>query len=155
MPQTAFKLRETKAVITTAAKSDADARTMRGKLKILLAEDTAFFRRHVKTFLEESGFTVVTVVNGEEGFKTLEEARLNEYAMVVTDIEMPILDGFEMVKKIRALEKTANLPVIALTTRVRKVDIDRGKEVGFNAYLEKFNGEILVQNMDLIFGIVA
>ena len=155
LPQTAFKLRETKAVITTAAKSDADARTMRGKLKILLAEDTAFFRRHVKTFLEESGFTVVTVVNGEEGFKTLEEARLNEYAMVVTDIEMPILDGFEMVKKIRALEKTANLPVIALTTRVRKVDIDRGKEVGFNAYLEKFNGEILVQNMDLIFGIVA
>ena len=155
LPQTAFKLRETKAVITTAAKSDADARTMRSTLKILLAEDTAFFRRHVKTFLEVAGFTVVTVVNGEEGFKTLEESRPNEYAMVVTDIEMPILDGFELVKKIRALERTANLPVIALTTRVRKVDIDRGKEVGFNAYLEKFNGEILVQNMDLIFGIVA
>jgi two-component system, chemotaxis family, sensor kinase CheA len=153
LPQTAFKLRDTKALVTAVAKSDSDARSMRSKLKILLTEDTAFFRRHVKTFLEEAGFVVVTAVNGEEGFKIIEESRPNEYAMVVTDIEMPILDGFELVKKLRALEKTANLPVIALTTRVRKVDIDRGAEVGFNAYLEKFNGEILVQNMDQMFGI--
>jgi two-component system, chemotaxis family, sensor kinase CheA len=153
LPQTAFRLREVKTVVSASAKSESDARTIRGKLKILLAEDTVFFRRHVKAFLEASGYVVVAVVNGEEAYKVLEESPANEYSMVVTDIEMPMLDGFELVRKVRALASTANLPVIALTTRVRKIDIERGTEVGFNAYLEKFNGDILVENMDRIFGV--
>jgi two-component system chemotaxis sensor kinase CheA len=154
-PQTAFKFRDTKPILSVVAKSESDARSMRAKMRILLAEDTAFFRRHVKAYLESAGYQVVAVVNGEEALKTLDGAGASDFAMVVTDIEMPLVDGFDLVKRIRATASVGNLPVIALTTRVRKVDLDRGAEAGFTAYLEKFNGDILLQHMDRIFGVAA
>lgn len=154
-PQTAFKFRDTKPLLSVVAKSESDARSMRGKIRILLAEDTAFFRRHVKAFLESAGYQVVAVVNGEEALKTLDGVGPSDFAMVVTDIEMPLVDGFDLVKRIRATANVGSLPVIALTTRIRKVDLDRGAEAGFTAYLEKFNGDILLQHMDRIFGVTA
>jgi two-component system chemotaxis sensor kinase CheA len=95
------------------------------------------------------------VVNGDEALRRLEGASSQDFNLIVTDIEMPIVDGFELVKRIRARQEMAALPVIALTTRVRKVDIDRGAQVGFTAYLEKFNGEVLLQQIDRIFGVVS
>jgi two-component system chemotaxis sensor kinase CheA len=154
-PTTAYKLRDTKPVLAHAAKNESDARAMRAKFKILLAEDTAFFRRHVKAYLEGAGFQVTAVVNGDEALRRLEGASSQDFNLIVTDIEMPIVDGFELVKRIRARQEMAALPVIALTTRVRKVDIDRGAQVGFTAYLEKFNGEVLLQQIDRIFGVVS
>jgi two-component system chemotaxis sensor kinase CheA len=154
-PTTTYKLRDTKPVLAHAAKNESDARAMRAKFKILLAEDTAFFRRHVKAYLEGAGFQVTAVVNGDEALRRLEGATSQDFNLIVTDIEMPIVDGFELVKRIRARQEMAALPVIALTTRVRKVDIDRGAQVGFTAYLEKFNGEVLLQQIDRIFGVVS
>ena len=95
------------------------------------------------------------MVNGDEALRRLEGASSQDFNLIVTDIEMPIVDGFELVKRIRARQEMAALPVIALTTRVRKVDIDRGAQVDFTAYLEKFNGEVLLQQIDRIFGVVS
>ena len=103
--------------------------------------------------MEQAGFQVTAVINGEEALKVLDGPGASRFSMVVTDIEMPLVDGFELTKRIRAIAAFSNLPVIALTTRVRKIDVERGEKVGFNAYLEKFNGDILLQNMDRIFGV--
>jgi two-component system chemotaxis sensor kinase CheA len=130
-----------------------EQREHRKGAKILLAEDTAFFRRHVKAFLESMGYQVVAVVNGDEAFKLLESSAPNEFSLVLTDIEMPLVDGFELARRIRSRADFSSLPVIALTTRFRKADIQRGAEVGFTAYLEKFNADVLKQNMDRIFGV--
>jgi two-component system chemotaxis sensor kinase CheA len=154
-PVTAYSLQNVSPLVSKAAGSESEARSMRSKLKVLLAEDTAFFRRHVKAFLEGAGFNVTAVVNGDEALRRLEGASYQDFNVVVTDIEMPMVDGFELVKRIRARQEMASVPVIALTTRIRKVDIDRGAEVGFTAYLEKFDGEVLLKHIDKIFGIVS
>lgn len=142
------------ATIAPSLRNGAEDNSRKG-LKILLAEDTAFFRRHVKAYLESLGYVVVAAVNGEEAFKRLEVSAPNEFSLVLTDIEMPIIDGFELARRIRARSDFSKLPVVALTTRVRKADIQKGNEVGFNAYLEKFNGDILKDKLDQILGLEA
>ncbi len=132
------------------ATSDAENRR---KLKVLLAEDTSFFRRHVTSYLQAQGYDVVAVINGEEAFKRLEIADPSEFALVLTDIEMPIMDGFELARKIRSRPEYAELPVVALTTRFRDSDLEKGRDVGFTSYLEKFNGDTLTQTMDHLFGL--
>ncbi len=121
-------------------------------LKIILVEDTSFFRRQVSAYLAAQGHQVVTVVNGEEAFNRLQAGGASGFDLVVTDIEMPIMDGFELTKRIRSSTALSELPVIALTTRFRDADIKMGRDVGFNAYLEKFNGDALMQTVDRIFG---
>jgi CheY-like chemotaxis protein len=146
-------LNSSKNRATLAAMTNSLEAEKRGKLKILLAEDTNFFRRHVTSYLRAQGYEVVAVVNGEEAFKRLELAAPSEFSLVLTDIEMPILDGFELARKIRSRKEFSGIPVIALTTRFRNSDIEKGKEVGFTAYLEKFNGDTLTQTMDQLFGL--
>ena len=126
---------------------------MRRKLKILLAEDTPFFRKHIKKALEEGGYSVTAAVNGDEALKCLESSSPEEFALVLSDIEMPVMDGFELAKRVRQNDVFAKIPMVALTTRFRNADIAKGSEAGFNAYLEKFNGDTLINNIDALLGV--
>lgn len=130
--------------------ASGDVLPLRRRAKLLLAEDTSFFRKHIKRTLEDMGFVVQTAVNGEEALQMIEASRPGEYSAVISDIEMPLMDGFDLAKKVRSMDEHAATPMIALTTRVRKVDVERGREVGFTYYLEKFNPEELVQHLDQI-----
>lgn len=117
--------------------------------KILLAEDTVFFRKHVEAVLREAGAEVFSAVNGFEAWDKLQNSS-DDLDIVVSDIEMPKMDGFELCQRIRADEKFRSIPTIALTTKFRKVDIEQGKKVGFSMYLEKLNAPELIEAISLL-----
>ncbi len=127
-----------------------DLSTQRGLHKILYAEDNAFFRKHITGILQKAGYSVTTAFNGSEALSKLEEAPQETYSMVLSDIEMPRMNGLELATNIRKEAKWKDLPLIALTTLSQDAHVEKGKQAGFNSYLEKLNPEILLQTLDQI-----
>jgi two-component system chemotaxis sensor kinase CheA len=112
-------------------------------LSILLAEDSDFFRAQVKKYLEEDGYTVLAAPDGEAAWSLLLD-NLEVVRIVVTDIEMPRLNGLEFAKRIRGDGRTASLPIIAVTSLAGNEDIARGKAAGIDHYQVKLDREQLL-----------
>lgn len=110
---------------------------------ILVAEDSKFFRNQVKGYMTEVGYKVIEAEDGLEGWKQLEEHG-EEITLLVTDIEMPNMNGFELTQKIRGDARYTNLPIIALTTLASAEDVAKGKAVGVNEYHIKLDKERLM-----------
>jgi two-component system chemotaxis sensor kinase CheA len=111
---------------------------------ILIVEDSNFFRNQVRGYMEEAGFNVLEAEDGVEALEVLEE-NVDDITMVVTDIEMPNMDGFELTEKIRQEPRFAQLPVIALTTLAGDEDVAKGKAVGIDEYHIKLDKERLME----------
>jgi two-component system, chemotaxis family, sensor kinase CheA len=122
------------------------------KVKILLLEDTAFFVKQISRTLENQGHSVRHVENGEEGLKVLDSIKPGEIDLIVSDIEMPKMNGFDFAERVRGHEKFKSIPMVALTTRFRLDDQERGKKVGFNMYLEKLKPDELIEAIDQLMG---
>jgi two-component system chemotaxis sensor kinase CheA len=121
--------------------------TAEGKsVTILYAEDSNFFRNQVKGFMEEVGYNVIGAEDGIVAWNLLLE-HSEEVTLVVTDIEMPNLDGYELSEKIRNDKRFADLPIIALTTMAGEEDIARGEAVGIDDYQIKLDREKLMQSV--------
>lgn len=117
------------------ARSLAEAKPVKAAIKsILVAEDSITSRMLVKGILECAGYRVKTAVDGAEAFATL---RADCFDLVVSDVEMPRLNGFDLTTRIRADKKLAELPVILVTALESREDRERGIDVGANAYLVK------------------
>jgi len=101
---------------------------------ILVAEDSITSRMLLKGILESAGYRVKTAVDGMEAFTLL---RAEYFDLVVSDVEMPRLNGFDLTARIRADQKLANLPIILVTALETRDDRERGLEAGANAYLIK------------------
>jgi two-component system chemotaxis sensor kinase CheA len=110
---------------------------------VLIAEDSKFFRNQVKNYMTEVGYNVIEAEDGLEGWNKLEE-HADEISILVTDIEMPNMNGFELTQRIRKHERYKNLPIIALTTLASAEDVERGKAVGVNEYHIKLDKERLM-----------
>lgn len=110
---------------------------------ILVAEDSTFFRNQVKRFLADAGFEILEAVDGQEAWEVLND-NIDTIDIVVTDIEMPRLNGFDLCRRIRQEPATAELPVIALTSLSSEDDVKNGKEIGFNDYQVKMHRENLL-----------
>jgi two-component system, chemotaxis family, sensor kinase CheA len=122
-------------------------KTVDGKnATILYAEDSNFFRNQVKEFMEEEGYNVIGAEDGNIAWNLLLK-HPEEVSLVVTDIEMPILDGYELSEKIRMDKRFAQLPIIALTTMAGEEDIARGEEVGIDDYQIKLDREKLMRSV--------
>jgi len=102
--------------------------------RILLAEDSPTTRALEQSLLEAAGYEVVACADGAEAWERLQ--RLGADALV-TDLEMPRMDGFELTKAVRASPRFSRLPVVLVTARARPEDKARGLEVGASAYLVK------------------
>ena len=113
---------------------------------ILYAEDSNFFRNQVKSFLEEEGYPVIGAVDGVEAWDLLQK-HSDEISIVVTDIEMPNLDGYELSEKIRNDPRFSRMPIIALTTMAGEEDIARGEAVGIDDYQIKMDREKLMRSV--------
>lgn len=110
---------------------------------ILIAEDSKFFRNQVKGYMTEVGYKVIEAEDGVEGWNKLMEFG-DEISMLVTDIEMPNMNGFELTKKIRSDSHYSKLPIIALTTLASAEDVAKGKAVGVDEYHIKLDKERLM-----------
>ncbi len=109
--------------------------------RVLLAEDTAFFRQLVKGYLESDGYTVATAEDGKEALQYLNAA---DYDLIVSDLEMPVLDGWRFLERVRSDPRWSDLPAVALTALDSEADRRSALAVGFNAYVIKINREELL-----------
>lgn len=104
------------------------------KTSLLLVEDSLVIRTQMKRILEGAGYEVTAAVNGLDGWNKLREGH---FAAVISDVQMPELDGFGLTARIRQLAEYEELPVILVTTLADASDRRRGAEVGANAYITK------------------
>jgi len=102
--------------------------------RVLVAEDSITSRMLLKGILESAGYEVKTAVDGLEAFTLL---RSEGFDVLVSDVEMPRLNGFDLAARVRADRELAELPVILVTALASREDRERGIDVGANAYLVK------------------
>ena len=112
--------------------------TLRG-IRVLAAEDNSLNSEILKFILEDMGINVNLVENGELAVKAFEESRPGEYAMILMDIMMPVMDGYEASRIIRNMKRpdAAKIPIIALTANAFAEDIVRSSEAGMDAHITK------------------
>ncbi|MBU1101607.1 MAG: response regulator [Bacteroidetes bacterium] len=101
---------------------------------LLIADDSITSRMLLRDILESAGFNVTMAVDGKEALIKLKE---NEYDLVVSDVEMPRLNGFELTRMIRKEKELKRIPVILLTALAQKEDREQGIDAGANAYIVK------------------
>ena len=108
---------------------------MNFELKILVVDDFSTMRRIVRNLLKESGFNnVEEAEDGHEAFKMLQAG---SFDFVVSDINMPNMNGFELLRSIRADDKLKELPVLMVTAEARKEDIINAAQSGASGYIVK------------------
>jgi two-component system, chemotaxis family, sensor kinase CheA len=117
---------------------------------VLLAEDSDFFRNQIRAYLESDGYTVLTAADGQEALELL-LTNYQRVSLVLTDIEMPRMDGLEFTLAIRSDPRTAALPIIALTSLAGEDDISRGLAAGVNQYQIKLDRDNLLEGIRTIF----
>ncbi len=101
---------------------------------ILTVDDSASIRQLVKFTLKKAGYSVLEGSNGEEG---LNVAQSNDVDMVITDLNMPIMDGINLIKQLRAVSKYRYIPIIMLTTESDASMKQKGKAAGATGWIVK------------------
>lgn len=122
------------------------------KVRVLYAEDVAFFRRHVQKVLLDAGCEITSFEDGAKALDSLNTSPEGTYNIILSDIEMPVMNGLDFAREVRRSEKFKSIPMIALTTKFRDADIEAGQVAGFNDYLEKLNPEKLLKSLSKLMG---
>jgi two-component system, chemotaxis family, sensor kinase CheA len=104
---------------------------------VLLVDDSAFFRNMLAPVLKAAGYRVRVAPNAQEGLAALRSGQA--FDVVLTDIEMPDMNGFEFAETIRADQHLSSMPIIALSSMVSPAAIERGRLAGFHDYVAKFD----------------
>jgi two-component system chemotaxis sensor kinase CheA len=104
--------------------------------KILIVEDSVTSRMLMKNILEDAGYEVETAFDGIDG---LQKVRAGRYEVVITDVDMPRMNGFDMTASIRSDANIDQMPVIMVTSLNRSEDLQKGEEAGANGYIIKSN----------------
>ena len=102
--------------------------------KILAVDDERHIVRLIQVNLERAGYQVVTAFDGPEALKKVETDKPD---LVVLDVMMPKMDGFEVLKRLQANPETRDIPIIMLTAKAQDTDVFRGWASGVSAYLTK------------------
>ena len=117
--------------------------------KILAVDDERHIVRLVQVNLERQGYIVVTAFDGKEALEKVESEKPD---LVVLDVMMPYMDGFEVLQNLRKNQATRDLPVIMLTAKAQDADVFRGWQSGVDCYLTKpFNPMELITFVKRIF----
>ncbi|HTG01017.1 MAG TPA: chemotaxis protein CheW, partial [Nitrospirota bacterium] len=115
-------------------------------VSVLLAEDSDFFRSQVSKYIEGEGYTVIPAEDGQRAWELLQEQG-DKVKLVVTDIEMPRMDGYGLTRAIKADKRFSHLPVIAVTSLAADEDVARGKAAGIDDYQVKLDKDKLLESM--------
>lgn len=109
------------------------------KVKILLVEDNEINREIATIILEEAGFQLDTAENGKIAVDKVAASRPDDYQVILMDVQMPVMNGYEATKAIRKLSNPslANIPIIAMTANAFSEDIQAAKDAGMNSHIAK------------------
>ncbi len=113
--------------------------------RVLLVDDSAFFRNMLGPLLEMSGYQVTTTDHPKKALALRDAGQM--FDLIVSDIEMPEMNGFDFAQAVRDGGKWQDIPMLALTSHVTSEDIAHGKQVGFNDHLPKFDRETLLESI--------
>jgi two-component system chemotaxis sensor kinase CheA len=127
----------TKSEKTFIQENDLDLKN-NTNLRILVAEDSITARSLIRNILESAGFVVKTAVDGMEAYAFLKN---ETFDLVVSDVEMPRMNGFELTSRIRSDKRTEEVPVILITALESPEDRQRGLDAGASAYIVKSSFE--------------
>jgi two-component system, chemotaxis family, sensor kinase CheA len=116
---------------------------------VLLVDDSSFYRRVEAEALKELGIEVTTAVDGSDALNKLSENQ--SFDVIITDIEMPVLDGWGLVEQLKEVQALKEIPIIALTTKYSIADRERSETLGIEYHLEKFNKSEVKDVLKIIF----
>lgn len=127
-----------KAQVAAAGKGASSALNLKGK-RALLAEDNELNIEIAQLMLEDQGLAVDVVRNGKEAVDKFEGLPSGSYDLIFMDIMMPVMDGLEATRRIRAMDKAdaKTIPILAMTANAFQDDIKQSLEAGMNAHLMK------------------
>lgn len=126
-----------------------DSEQKEKKASILIIEDDKFLRELLSRKLEKSGFNISMVIDGEEALRKIKE---EEYEIILLDLVLPGVDGFEILKEIKKNPKTSKTPVIILSNLGQQEEVERGLRLGAVDYLIKahFTPDEIIQKIENI-----
>ncbi|MBU1255960.1 response regulator [Patescibacteria group bacterium] len=126
-----------------------DSEQKEKKASILIIEDDKFLRELLFRKLEKSGFNISIVIDGEEALRKIKE---EEYEIILLDLVLPGIDGFEILKEIKKNPKTSKTPVIILSNLGQQEEVERGLRLGAVDYLIKahFTPDEIIQKIENI-----
>ncbi len=114
-------------------------------LKLLLVDDSAFFRNMLAPLLSSAGYKVTMVESATDALKLKEAGK--RYDVIVSDIEMPEMDGITFAENLKEDKEWGNIPIIALSSHTNPDVIARGRAAGFRDYVAKFDREGLIESI--------
>lgn len=116
-----------------------------GSKKILLVDDSPFFRNLLRPVLSVAGYDVTTVESAGAALKMRDSG--TKFDVIISDIEMPDMDGFEFAEAVRSGGIWSSIPMVALSSHASEQDFERGRQVGFSEYVAKFDRDALVTTL--------
>lgn len=139
--EASFKEPDQEAIINPKANQRSEATPT-----ILLAEDSAFFRRQLMSLLNNEGYRIIECEDGQVAWHTLQGGQF-DISLILTDVEMPNMDGLELTRRVKADDNLQHLPVIALTSLAGQADEQRGFDAGVDEYQVKLDRENLIESV--------
>ena len=116
-----------------------------GSKKVLLVDDSPFFRNLLTPVLSVAGYDVTTVESAVDALKIRDSGA--KFDVIISDIEMPEMNGFEFAEAVRGGGGWEKIPMVALSSHATEQDFARGREVGFDDYVAKFDRDALVETL--------
>jgi two-component system chemotaxis sensor kinase CheA len=113
--------------------------------RVLLVDDSPFFRNLLTPLLSVAGYEVISVESADRALSLREQG--NEFDVIISDIEMPGMNGFEFATACRSDIRWMSTPMVALSSHATEKDFERGRQVGFNDYVAKFDRDALLQTL--------
>jgi len=126
--------------------ADFDSRGQQGngEKTVLVVEDSQFFLQQMAGFVRTAGFQVLTAMDGLQALEALEREAVD---LILTDIEMPNMDGLELTRTVRRDKRWQAIPIIAVTSLMGEANKQRGLEAGIDTYLVKLNREEIINTL--------
>ena len=115
------------------------------KKRVLLIDDSPFFRNLLTPMLSVAGFRVTALENAEQAMELKNRGEV--FDAIISDIEMPGMNGFEFAEALQNDELWGETPIIALSSHTKDEDFERGRQVGFSDYVAKFDRDALVSTL--------
>jgi two-component system, chemotaxis family, sensor kinase CheA len=127
------------------AAADMDFGSAQKSKRVLLVDDSPFFRNLLTPLLSVAGYDVTTVESGDRALGLCEAGE--DFDIIISDIEMPGMNGFEFASAVRQAGRWQQTPLVALSSHASPRDLDRGRAAGFSDYVAKFDREALLHSL--------